>query len=70
MSQQHDLADATRLCFLFDRIRARAPSQMTAVVGDALAEDTRLLLDSSHIRPWPVSQLADLALAVREELRL
>ena len=68
LSARNDLTDAGRLCFVFDRIRARQPSQMTAVVGDALPADTRELLESSRIRPWAVSKLDDLALAVRDEL--
>jgi len=70
LSARHDLADAGRLCFVFDRIRALRPSQLTAIVGDALATDTRELLESSRIRPWAVSRLDDLALEIRDELRL
>ncbi|MBI3667855.1 MAG: DUF3037 domain-containing protein [Acidobacteria bacterium] len=70
LSERHDLADASRLCFVFDRIRAQIPAELTAVVADALPEDTRSLLESSQIRPWPVSRLDDLAVTVREELSL
>ncbi len=70
LSAQHDLNDAGRLCFVFDRLRAHQQVRMTAIVGDALPEDTRELLASSQIRPWPVSKLDELALAVREELGL
>ena len=68
LSERHDLADASRLCFVFDRIRAQAPSELTAVVADSLPGDTHSLLQSSQIRAWPVSRLDDLAMAVREEL--
>jgi hypothetical protein len=70
LSLHHDLADAGRLCFVYDRIRAQAPATLTAVVADDLPQDTRTLLESSQIRPWAVSRLDDLALAVRDELRL
>lgn len=70
LSLHRDLADASRLCFLFDRLRTQAAATMTAVVADALPEDTSLLLQSSQIRPWPVSRLDDLALAIRQDLGL
>jgi hypothetical protein len=70
LSRQHDLGDASRLCFVFDRIRAQVPASMTAVTADSLPEDTRALLGSSHIEPWPVSRLDELALRVRDELGL
>ncbi len=70
LSLQHDVTDASRLCFVFDRLRARLPCAMTAVVADAFPDDTRALLASSEIRPWPVSQLQELALGLRQELGL
>ena len=70
VSLEHDMADAGRLCFVFDRLRARAPAGLTAVVADGLPEDTGRLLASSRIEPWPVSRLEQLALSVREELGL
>jgi hypothetical protein len=39
-------------------------------VADSLPEDTRALLESSRIRPWPVSKLDDLALEIRQDLGL
>ncbi|MBI3698638.1 MAG: DUF3037 domain-containing protein [Acidobacteria bacterium] len=70
LSLEHDVADAGRLCFVFDRIRAQAPAAMTAVVADGIPEDTRTLLASSQIQAWPVSKLDELALQVREQLGL
>jgi hypothetical protein len=70
LSLRHDVTDAGRLCFVFDRIRSRLPAELTAVVADALPQDTRELLASSQIRTWPVSKLDNLALAVRKELGL
>jgi hypothetical protein len=70
LSHQHDMADAPRLCFVFDRIRAQAKAALTAVVDDALPEDTRALLSSSRIEPCPVSKLDSLALAIRHDLGL
>jgi len=48
----------------------QTPAQLTAVVADALPEDTRALLESSQIHPWPVSKLHELAETVRNDLRL
>ena len=71
LSLEHDMTDAPRLCFVFDRIRGRQTgAAMTAVVADQLPGDTRELLGSSDIRPCPVSQLDELALALRQELGL
>jgi hypothetical protein len=70
LSLRHDLNDAARLCFVFDRVRAQTDAALTAVVDDALPDDTRGLLESSRIRPWEVSRVEDLALAVRGELGL
>ena len=70
LSLRHDLADASRLCFVFDRIRAGQKAEMTAVVADSLPDDTQALLHSSEIRDWPVSRVEDLAMAVRNELGL
>ena len=72
LSLHHDMSDAPRLCFVFDRIRAQRgdTAVMTAVVDDNLPADTRELLGSSLIRPCPVAKLDELALAVREELGL
>lgn len=72
LSLRHDMSDAPRLCFVFDRIRAQRGEEvaLTAVVDDSLPADTRELLGSSLIRPYPVSKVDELALAVRDELGL
>ncbi len=68
LSLRHDLSDAGRLCFVFERLQSRIPAALTAVVPDILPEDTWKLLESSDIRPWRVSQVNDLALLVRQDL--
>ncbi len=70
LSPKRDVQEAGRLCFVFDRLRVQTPTRLTAVVADALPEDTRALLESSQIHPWPVSKLHELAEAVRNDLRL
>lgn len=70
LSARHDVTDASRLCFVFDRIRLQTPAQLTAVVTDAFPPDTHELLDSSHIRSWPVSKLEELAREVQQDLGL
>jgi len=72
LSLHHDMNDAPRLCFVFDRIRAQRgdADAMTAIVDDSLPADTRDLLASSRIQPCPVSKLDDLALTVRQDLGL
>ena len=68
LSLHHDLNDAGRLCFVFDRIRSQVPADLTAVFDDILPEPTRELLGTSHIQPWAVSSLDELAMAVRKDL--
>lgn len=70
LSLHRDITEASRLCFVFDRMRTRSESSLTAVVADELPDDTRALLDSSAIRPWAVSRLDELAVAVRRDLGL
>jgi len=70
LSLRHDMNDAPRLCFVFERIRGRADATLTAVVDDSLPEDTRELLGSSGIEACAVAKLDGLALAVRQDLGL
>lgn len=70
LSLHRDIAEAGRLCFVFDRIRAKTDAALTAVVADELPDDTRALLESSRIRPWPLSRLDELAVDVRRDLGL
>ncbi len=68
----NDVRDATKLCFVLERLRARQNSEaaVTAVVDDQVPRDTLELLESSNIRIWQTSKLDDLALAIRGELGL
>jgi hypothetical protein len=68
VSLHHDMNDAPRLCFVFDRIRSQTDAALTAVVHDDLPQDTRDLLESSSIRSCLVSRLDQLALDIRDEL--
>lgn len=68
----NDVRDASKLCFVLERLRAReqAGVAITAVVDDQVPHDTLELLEDSDIRPWQTSKLDDLALAIRGELGL
>ena len=70
VSLHHDMNDAPRLCFVFDRIRSQAEAALTAVVHDDLPDDTGQLLESSQIRRCLVSKLDQFALDIREDLGL
>jgi hypothetical protein len=70
LSLHHDMSDAPRLCFVFDRLRSQAEAALTAVVHDSLPPDTRDLLASSRIDLCAVSKLDELAMAVRGDLGL
>ncbi len=68
----NDVRDASKLCFVLDRLRdrERAAVAVTAVVDDQVPRDTLELLEESDIRPWQASKLDELALAIRGELGL
>lgn len=70
LSLHHDMSDAPRLCFVFDRVRAQQAAALTAVVDDGLPADTRDLLRSSSIDLCAVSKLDELAMSVRADLGL
>lgn len=70
LSLKNDLSDASRLCFVFDRLRAQNAARLSAVVADKLPDDTEGLLRASQIEPWRVSRLDELAVAIRTEMGL
>jgi len=72
LALRNDLNDAAKLCFVFERLRAKGTSEvaLTAVVDDQVPADTRELLSSSDIVTWEASRLDELAMQIRGELRL
>jgi hypothetical protein len=71
LALRNDVSETTKLCFVFERLRAKTESMtLTAVVDDEVPEDTSDLLRASRIVPWQASRLEDLALRIRSELHL
>lgn len=69
---RNDLNDAQKLCFVIERLRSisGSPVALTAVIDDALPQETRDLLAASDVAVHEASRLDELALAVRSELGL
>ena len=72
LALRNNVSDASKLCFVFERLCARAGEspELTAVLDDSFPDDTRELLESSAIVTRPASQLDELALSIRGELGL
>ncbi len=70
LTLRNNVSDASKLCFVFERLRARAAEspELTAVLDDSFPDDTRELLKSSAIVTRPASQLNELAFSIRGEL--
>ncbi len=70
LALRNNVNDASKLCFVFERLRAQAeaPPELTAVLDDAFPDDARELLESSAIVTRPASQLDELAFSIRGEL--
>ena len=70
LALRNNVSDASKLCFVFERLRARAAELpgLTAVLDDSFPDDTRELLESSVIVTRPASQLNELAFSIRGEL--
>jgi hypothetical protein len=71
LALREDINAAAKLCFVFERLRARQQGVgLTVVLDEGVQDDVRELLSSSDIAPWEASRLEDLALAIRTDLRL
>ena len=68
LALRNDVSDASKLCFVFERLRAGESPELTAVLDDSFPDDTRELLESSTIVTRPASQLNELAFSIRGEL--
>ena len=69
---RNDVSEASELCFVFGRLRAKEerPPELTTVVDDQFPDDTRELLESSQIGICASSRLNKLALSIRRELEI
>lgn len=68
---RNEINDATRLSFVFERMRRRNEGSALAVVlGEGVQDDTAELLAASGAVNWPVAQVDKLAMAIRGELGL
>jgi hypothetical protein len=68
---RNDIDDATRLCFVRERLRSRGEDvAVTAVLDDETLADTRDLLAGSEIASWDASRLDELAMEIRRDLGL
>ena len=70
LAPRNDINDASKLCFVFDRLRGfqEQPIKLTAVVDDEVPDDTLGLLRESHVAAWEASKLEQLAVGIRQEL--
>ncbi len=68
---RNEINDATRLSFVFERMRRQNEGSALAVVlGEGVQDDTAELLAASGAVSWPVAQVDKLAIAIRGELGL
>ncbi|MCY4588246.1 MAG: DUF3037 domain-containing protein [Bryobacterales bacterium] len=71
IAARNEINDATRLSFVFERIqRQNEESALAVVLGEGVQDDTADLLAASGAVNWPVTQVDQLAMAIREELGL
>lgn len=66
-----ELNRAEKLCFVYERLRARESGVgLTVVLDDGIQQDVRELLASSNVASWEAARLDELALAIRNDLGL
>jgi hypothetical protein len=71
LALQEDINAAAKLCFVYERLRARERTAgLTVVLDQGVQQDVRDLLASSQILSWESPRLEDLALQIRGELGL
>lgn len=71
VAARNEINDATRLSFVFERMRRQNEGSALAVVlGEGVQDDTAELLAASGAVNWPVAQVDGLAMAIRRELGL
>jgi hypothetical protein len=71
LALQDDLSRAEKLCFVYERLRARESGVGLTVVLDAgIQDDVKDLMESSRIACCEAERLDELALAIRNDLGL
>jgi hypothetical protein len=71
LALREDINSAAKLCFVFERLRAREQGLgLTVVLDEGIQDDVRELLESSEIAAWQAGRLDELALAIRNDLGL
>jgi len=66
-----DLSRAEKLCFVYERLRARERGVgLTVVLDDGIQDDVKELLSSSNVASWEAARLDELALSIRKDLGL
>jgi len=66
-----DLNRAEKLCFVYERLRARERGvALTVVLDDGIQDDVKELIQSSEIASCEAQRLDELALAIRTDLGL
>jgi hypothetical protein len=66
-----DLSRAEKLCFVYERLRAREQGVgLTVVLGEGIQDDVKELIESSKIVSCEAGRLDELALAIRNDLGL
>lgn len=71
LALNEDIQRAEKLCFVYERLRAREPGTgLTVVLDEGVDDDVKQLLESSQAATWQAGRLDDLAFAIRGELGL
>jgi hypothetical protein len=71
LALHEDINAAAKLCFVYERLRAREHmAGLTVVLDQGVPQDVRDLLATSQIASWESPRLEDLALQIRGELGL
>lgn len=71
LALNEDIHRAEKLCFVYERLRAReTATALTVVLDEGIPQDVRELLESSRIAPWESNQIDELALSIRSDLGL
>jgi hypothetical protein len=71
LALNEEIHRAEKLCFVYERLRAREPGAgLTVVLDEGIEDDVRQLLESSAAATWQVGRLDELALSIRNEIGL
>ena len=70
LGARNDVGEASRLCFVYERVRNGSGRDLTAVLSEGVSAEARQLLESSKIEPAAVGDVDRLAARARQDLGL